>query len=102
MGGKVVDDQLYRMFYACRVFDLESSADQAELGNGELAFLCLFKHAGVQPSSQLCWTTLDIVEEVVFVQVNTPIRVILGRPKGSPWYHDSLLFRPLNDSKEGP
>jgi hypothetical protein len=53
--GEVTNDSVQCMLDTCSMFPLESSADETHLRDGKMTFICLFKHARVQATSQLGW-----------------------------------------------
>jgi len=97
MIGKVVVEVLQCQFDTLSVLDFKAGADQAQLRDSKLTFGGLFKHTRVKATSQLRWTTLHIMEKIMFIQLDTPVGITFGRPKGSPWYHDLVAFRALVD-----
>lgn len=75
MVREVVEEGFQCRFDTCSVFEFKSSANQADLRDGKLTLMCLFKHARVQSTSQLGWATFNIVEDIKLVQLNTPVRI---------------------------
>lgn len=78
MIGEVVVEVLQCQLDTFRMLDFKAGADEAELRDSKLTFRGLFKHARVQSTSQLGWTAFNIVEKVVFIQLNTPVRIRVG------------------------